>query len=75
MGATPDYRTLKWYFAGASFLGGAVFEFDIDTDGGAGINGGSMDGMVVTVEFLSGNVLTGQLAADPNNPLRSSVDL
>jgi|GEM_PF-6441226 len=75
VGATPDYRTLKWYFAGAAFLGGAVFEFDIDTDGGAGINGGAMDGMVVTVEFLSGNVLTGQLVVDPNNPLRSSVDL
>ena len=62
-------------FGGTLAMRIALFEFDIDTDGGAGINGGAMDGMVVTVEFLSGNVLTGQLVVDPNNPLRSSVDL
>ncbi|MEC8252201.1 MAG: hypothetical protein VX044_03235 [Planctomycetota bacterium] len=76
VGTTPDYRTLKWYFTGDTFTGvGTALEFDIDTDGGAGISGGAMDGMVVTVEFLSGNVLTGQLVVDPNNALRSSVDL
>lgn len=74
VGATPDYRTLKWYFTPGTFSVGTL-EFDIDTDGGAGINGGAMDGMVVTITTLGGQVLTGQLVADPNDPLRSELIL
>ncbi|MCK5944262.1 MAG: hypothetical protein KAI24_19905, partial [Planctomycetes bacterium] len=70
-----DYRTLKWYFTGGTFQNGVSFEVDIDTDGGAGVNGSSMDGMVVTIELLSGTILTGQLVADPNDPTRSVLTL
>ncbi|MFK7742131.1 MAG: hypothetical protein AB8H80_17580 [Planctomycetota bacterium] len=65
VGPTPDYRTLKWYFTGAQFVDGVTFEFDIDTDLGAGVGGDDMAGMVVTIELLSGTILTGELVADP----------
>lgn len=53
-----------------SFGNGDVFEVDIDTDGGAGITGDSMAGMVVTVTLLGGQTLTGELAAAGTNMAR-----
>ena len=69
----PSYRTLKWYFAGGTFLSGVTFEFDADTDGGAGITGAAMSGMVVTIELASGAILTGELAVDPAGVNRAVI--
>lgn len=44
--AVDDWRTLDFRFT--TFVPGTKFEFDSDTDGGAGITGDSMAGMVVT---------------------------
>ena len=71
----PSYRTLKWYFVANQFTAGDVFEFDIDTDGGAGINGAAMAGMVVTIEFGSGQVVRGELVLDTSMTNTSSVRL
>ena len=70
-----SYSTLKWYFTGAQFTTGVVFEFDVDTDGGNGVSGPAMAGLVVNVTLLSGTVLTGELAVDPNDPTRSVLIL
>jgi hypothetical protein len=71
----PSYQTLKWYFTPGTWVPGAVFEFDIDTDGGAGITGDAMAGMVVTVETLSGAIYTGELQVDLATPQSSFVKL
>ncbi|MBK8974685.1 MAG: hypothetical protein IPM29_02055 [Planctomycetes bacterium] len=60
---TSNYKTLTWRFTGGSFLAGVKFEVDIDTDGGAGITGDAMAGMVVTIRTVGGNVMTGEIAA------------
>lgn len=70
-----SYSTLKWYFAGAQFTNGVLFEVDIDTDGGNGVSGPAMAGLVVNVTLLSGTVLSGELAVDPNDPTRSVLIL
>ena len=57
-------------FTFTSFNTGDVFELDIDTDGGAGVNGGSMAGMVVTVTLLGGTTRTGELQFIDTNTSR-----
>ena len=57
----PSYKTLKFRFATAKFGKGKKFEFDADTDGGMGVNGGSMVGMKITIKTLSNKTFTGTL--------------
>ncbi|MHC5065441.1 MAG: hypothetical protein ACYTG5_15855, partial [Planctomycetota bacterium] len=40
--ANGDYLQLDFTFSADTFLNGAKFEFDVDTDGGPGVNGNSM---------------------------------
>ena len=52
------------------------FEFDVDTDGGVGISGDTMAGIVVTVTVAMGagtKVYSGPLVIDTNTPSRSFV--
>ena len=58
-------------FTFSSFNSG-IFEFDCDTDG-AGITGGAMAGMTVTV-VLAGTTMSGTMVADPFNPLRAFIN-
>lgn len=61
-GAAPtsnSVKTLTWTFTDFNF--GETFHFDCDTDGGAGIAGGAMAGMVVTITLSDLTVLTGEL--------------
>ena len=51
------------------------FEFDCDTDGGLGVSGDAMAGLVVRVQLVDGTWLQGTLAADPQQPLRAFVHL
>ena len=62
-GTLPTYRTLTWHFTPGTFVNGLTFEVDIDTDGGAGIGGDDMAGMVVTVVLSDGSSHTGEVAA------------
>jgi len=70
-----DWRTLEFTFNPSSFMNGAVFEFDADTDGGLGTSGADMAGVVIEVELADGSVVTGELVGDVNNPTRSFVQL
>lgn len=63
-GVANSYQTLKWYFTPGTWVAGTTLEFDVDTDGGAGITGDAMAGMVVTIETLSGQTYTGELQVD-----------
>ncbi len=49
--------TIEFEFAGGTFHSGAKFEFDCDTDLGAGVAGGAMDGMLCIVEFVDGTII------------------
>ncbi len=70
-GSSPgDYQVLKFRFSAGTFID-RVFEFDCDTDGGAGMTGADMAGMLVTLRFSDGSVRQGTMAKDPNNPLRA----
>jgi hypothetical protein len=76
IGAGGKYQTLEFAFDGDRFYGyhgGAdgVFELDCDTDGGTGVDGAAMAGLVVTVELADGSVLRGELPVDPLVPHRS----
>ena len=64
-----DWRTLFFRFSPGAFAG-KTFEFDCDTDGGQGVSGGDMEGMVVTITLEGGEVLTGELQLDPSNGQR-----
>lgn len=70
MGTTGDYRTLTFRFAPGQFTS-RTFEFDVDTDGGAGIAGDDMAGMVVTIVLEDGSMLNGELAVDPSTANQS----
>lgn len=59
---TPDFKTLRFRFSGDKFKNGVKFEFDCDTDFGAGIDGGSMAGMKVMLKLADNKVVTGALA-------------
>lgn len=71
---TPTFR-----FAGNKFAGTAAkpvgFEFDCDTNGGPGTaeDGASMAGMVITVKFVGGTVLKGELRVDSTSTVSRSV--
>ena len=56
---TNNWSTLD--FAFVNFTSGKTFEFDADTDGGQGIGGGDMEGMVVTITFQGGMTVSGEL--------------
>lgn len=56
-----SFRTIDFAFTG--FNPGEMFEVDIDTDGGAGIGGDDMAGMVVTVLLSDGRRLIGEVQA------------
>ena len=62
-------------FLFTSFDPGDLFEFDCDTDGGAGVTGGAMAGLVVTITWSTGCQTSGELQADPANPNRSFINL
>jgi len=56
-GANPgEFRTLTFAFQPGRFFNFARLEFDCDTDGGVGVNGGAMDGLVVTATLANGGV-------------------
>ena len=77
-GTGSSHKKLVFRFAptGANTFGiGKTFEFDCDTDGGAGINGSSMAGMKVTIKYGASFTLTGSLAAVTGNLLRSEVKM
>ncbi|MBK8977013.1 MAG: hypothetical protein IPM29_13950 [Planctomycetes bacterium] len=61
-GLPGTFQTIEFRFAPATFFGGALFEFDLDTDAGNGDAGGDMAGIVVTVDLLDGSRHTGVLA-------------
>ena len=58
---TGDFRTLTFRFDPAKFRMGARFEVDIDTDGGLGIDGGSMETLYVQVKLGDNRVLSANL--------------
>ncbi|MHC5064015.1 MAG: hypothetical protein ACYTG5_15880, partial [Planctomycetota bacterium] len=70
-----DYLQLDFTFSADTFLNGAKFEFDVDTDGGPGVNGNSMAGVLVTVEFKNGSISTGEITPDANVPFRAFAQL
>lgn len=67
-----EHRTLEFRFTNLRL---ETFEFDCDTDGGQGVTGGDMAGLVVTVEFVGGAVVTDVLQPDPMRPDRSAVEI
>jgi hypothetical protein len=69
MGA-GTYKKLRFRFVQGMFSD-EVFEFDVDTDGGAGVAGGSMRDLQVTLTLGNGTILSGCLATDPADPQRS----
>jgi len=70
-----DWLTLKFRFEPDTFLNGGVFEFDCDTDGGLGVNGAAMAGVIVEVEFRDGTISTGEMIADSGRLSRALVQL
>lgn len=62
-------------FRFTAFTGGTAFQFDCDTDGGAGITGGTMAGIAVTILWDNGCTTSGELQADPANPNRAFINL
>ena len=76
---TPAYnfKTVTFRFGLITFQGNKakpeVFEVDIDTDGGVGLNGASMAGMVVRVTVLGGRTFAGELVADTSSTTSRSV--
>jgi hypothetical protein len=72
LGPDGSYRTLEFRFQPQQFRdchgGGGWLEFDCDTDGGLGVRGGDMAGLVVTVTLVDGTVFQGELARDPSDP-------
>jgi hypothetical protein len=67
------FRTATFAFTGGLFNGN-VFEFDADTDGTSGTNGGTHAGTIITVTLSDATVLNGNLVADPNDPNRAFVE-
>ncbi|MHC5064781.1 MAG: hypothetical protein ACYTG5_12500, partial [Planctomycetota bacterium] len=73
--ANGDYLQLDFQFTPDTFLNGAKFEFDADTDGGPGVNGSSMAGVIVEVEFKNGRISTAEITPDANVPFRAFAQL
>ena len=74
-GGGPWWRQLTFRFTNVKFRGTRakpnVFEFDCDTDGGRGVTGAMMAGMVIKITLINNQILLGELRADPKNTLRS----
>ncbi len=70
-----DWLTLDFTFSPDTFLDGKVFEFDCDTDGGLGVSGAAMAGVIVVVEFRNGTISAGEMIADSTNQSRALVQL
>ncbi len=70
-----DWLTLDFTFSPDTFMNGAVLEWDCDTDGGVGVSGNAMAGIIVTVQFRDGSISSGEVVADSNNPFRGYVQL
>lgn len=66
---------LVFAFTGGAFRNNVKFEFDVDTDFGAGIDGAAMAGMRVVIEFANGDRRSGPLAVDPTQSQRAMVTL
>ncbi|NRA98108.1 MAG: hypothetical protein HRU14_18080, partial [Planctomycetes bacterium] len=66
------WQTVTFRFALGAFTCD-TFEFDVDTDGGFGVSGRAQAGMAVTIVLDDTTVLTGTLAVDPSNRLRSML--
>ncbi|MHC5063746.1 MAG: hypothetical protein ACYTG5_07215 [Planctomycetota bacterium] len=63
-----DYLTLKFRFSPDTFLNGAKFEFDCDTDGGVGVSGDAMAGLMITVTYQDGLVSSAEFQARAGAP-------
>jgi len=61
----PSYRTIDMPNVAGAFGVGQTLEFDCDTDGGLGVTGDAMEGMVVTITLSDASVVTGELQVDP----------
>ena len=68
-------QAVTYRFTGNSFGNGLQFEFDCDTDGGLGVTGASMTGLVVRVKVAGGTLLSSALSVDPHNPMRAFAQL
>jgi hypothetical protein len=73
--ANGDWLTLTFSFSPDTFMNGAIFEFDADTDGGVGLSGNDMAGLVFEAELKNGTITSGELVSDPNNPTRGFAQL
>lgn len=60
LGTVNDFETIDFTFT--DFNPGETFEFDVDTDGVGGTNGGAMAGTVITVTLSDGTITSGSLA-------------
>lgn len=63
MTVNNSFRTLHWRFTPDTFYNGVTLEMDVDTDGGVGIGGDDMAGMVVTIELRDGSIVQGEIQA------------
>ena len=72
-GLADTWRTLTFRFTDFFGTAGApeVFEFDCDTDGGPGVTGAQMAGIVVEIEFGAGQLRRTLLRVDPSTPNRA----
>lgn len=75
IGDAGSARAITFRFAGGLFTAGKALEFDCDTDGGLGVDGAAMRGLVITVEFTDNTQATGVLAVDAALPARAVVRL
>ena len=66
---------LVFEFTGGLFANGVKFEWDCDTDFGAGINGAAMAGMRVVIDLANNDRRTGVLVADPGGAQKSTATL
>lgn len=66
---------LVFQFAGGAFRNGVKFEWDTDTDFGAGIDGAAMAGMRVVVDLANGDRRSGAFTVDTTQSQRSFVIL
>ena len=75
VGTDAAAQKLTYRFSGNLFDAGKRLEFDCDTDGGRGVAGSAMAGLVVHVTLVDGTSLSGTLMVDPQDPLRAFTQL
>lgn len=66
---------LEFHFRGNRFANGVRFEFDCDTDGGAGVDGWAMAGMVVEIDLANGERRSATIAVDALTAWRAFATL